>query len=259
MLILEKLPFSLRTNIADVVYSGPVALSFHYEALNDENTKPFIASSMIWFRAANAQFFTCGRDSTRIDMASLEPSPERNTLTLRMNCSNVEPAAWVSLFCQIAQVAQHFSLMHTVAISLNRLPAEAGSKAWGDSAARALFSVSNMPESFKGVYEFLLPGNPIDIDIDFERDLTAEEFSDVQKELEVWGCLLATGGLRLDLEPVEEPLHAFSFGATTQLTPSWIRYSKQEFDGPVESIALLDHWIGGLRRKGLMPSSIEIS
>lgn len=258
MSMLDNLPFSLRTNIANRIYSGPVTLAFEFDVLNDDNVKPFFFSANIWSRAANAQYFTSGYASTRIDLISIDQAQASNTLTLHLRGESLEPGGWVSLLCQLAQVARHTTALRSITIRLDDLP-DSETNTWIEPATQALFAVTNMPEAFADVDEFLLPGNPIYVEIDFERDLTTEQFDQIEKELELWGCLLATGGLRVDLSVVEEPLHAFSFGATSQLTPSWIRYIKQEFDGPLASVALLDHWIGGLIRKGLTPLSVELS
>jgi hypothetical protein len=256
--MLDKLPFILHINIIDQVYTGPVSLVFEFDQLNDDNVKPFFSSANIWSRAANAQFFSAGNESTKVDLTSIDPSQERNSLTLHLSVNHVESAAWVSLLCQLSQVAYHSTALRSITIRLDTLPLEHADY-WIEPAMQALFNTTHMPSAFEAVEEFLYPGKPIMVEVDFERDLSSEEFDEMEKELEIWGCLLATGGVRVDLSIVEEPLHALSFGTTTQLTPSWIRYSKDEFDGPVEAVALLDHWVGGLIRKGIPIVSLEIS
>jgi hypothetical protein len=252
----HDLPFRLRTNVANRAYSGSVTLAFELDTYSDASVRPFFFSATIWSRAANAQFFTAGKESTKVDLVSIEQVS--TALVLNLRCENVEPAAWLTLLCQLAQVSHHTTALQLITLELKSLPPN-HEEAWIESARQALSSLTNMPEPFKEAKNHLLPGKPILVDIEFARDLDAQEFSSIEKELELWGCLLATGGLRFDFTPVEEPLHALSFGGTTRLTPSWIRYVKQEFEGPVEAIALLDHWLGGVWRRGIPATSVELS
>jgi hypothetical protein len=257
MFIPHNLPFRLQTNVANQAYSGPVKLSFEFDLYSEETAKPFFFSATIWSRAANAQFFTtASRGNTKIDLVSIDQ--QHNALTLSLRCENTEPAAWLSLLCQLAQVSHHTTALRLITLELSSFPSS-NEESWFDPAKQELYSLTNIPNLLTEAQKSLLPGQSICVDIEFARDLNAQEFSSIEKELELWGCLLATGGLRIDFTPVEKPLHTLSFGTTSQLTPSWIRYIKQEFDGPVEAVALLDHWLGGLWRRGISTTAVELS
>lgn len=250
-----NLPLRLHTNVGNQVYSGPATLAFEFDLYTEEKAKPFFFSATIWSRAANAQFFTSGTGLTRIDLLSINQSA--TTLSLNLQLANAEPALWVPLLCQLAQVAQQTGALRLTTLVLDDWPVQNAD--WFEAASRALFAPVFMPQAFAGMRDFLLPGKPLHVEIEFARKLSEQEFAMLEKELELWGCLLATGGLRLDFSPVTESLHALSFGTSSQLTASWIRYVKQAFEGPVSSVALFDHFLAGLQKRGIPVSGIEFS
>ncbi len=253
-----KLPFAFCANIDGSRFSGVARVIFECTEHSNEILDPFIDVTATWAKAASQQFFTCGEVDARISPAQAKVHPENSVLSLELSCENVESGAWLALLALIAQTAYPDLSLKTVEIHLASSAVVAGADAqtWPNAAATALSTPRFVPEAFRELDQIIV-GETIDVSIEFARKLKKAEFAYLEDGLELWGFLVGMGALRSDFEEMEE--FEPDFGSTSQLPAEWIEYSKPVFEGPIESIYLLDHWAQGLARRGLTLLSLQIS
>lgn len=255
---LHKLPFAFLSNADANVFTGTVHLACVLTDLSANALRPMMLAVNAWVRVVNDQFLTTMAHDARMEAEPYGQVVAHTMLIVKLSCTSVEPTAWLTLLGLLAQVQHTEGVLRMAQLQLEngRPVVDASGENWPSVAMESLFSDQRRPACFDEIGNLMLE-ETVDISLELATPVDRETIDRIQGSLQLWGYLVVMGALHFDFkvrEVVDEDL-----GRASQLTATWLEYSKDNFDGPPESLYLLDHWANGMARRGVLFTSFDIS
>ena len=255
----EKLPFGFSSNLPSQPVTGTVEVHLIAKLPNSAVLESAASAVETWTEIVNHQWLSVNNRDAYASAQDQQRADSPQSVILSLEVRDVDSAAWLVLLGLLAQIYHaepELVGVQIIHVSSGETLRHGLDSQWAKQAETKLYTVSSPHPLITLPKEYVLD-EPIDVDIEFINRLSSQQIEHVAEGLEYWGYLVGMGACRFDF--VEPDEFYADFGATAPLTADSVRYTKDNFDGPIETVHLLKYWINGLERHGIGISSAEVS
>jgi hypothetical protein len=255
----RKLPFSYAHNLSLLPVTGKVEVRLTASVAGAAVLESAASAVGTWTEIVNHQWLSVRNVDAYAAVRDQQKDGPTKSVALTLEVREIDAAAWLVLIGLLAQTHHAEPELSSVQIIdtnsaeplINTLDPQ-----WAAQAEQSLYAADS-PHPLIALVDGYALDEPIDVDIECGHPLHKSQVEQIAEGLEYWGYLVGMGACRFDfLEPKE--FYA-DFGTTAPLTANALRYTKDNFDGPEETLHLLKHWLAGLERQGIAIQSVEVS
>jgi len=254
-----KLPFSYAHNLSLLPVTGKVEVRLTASVAGAAVLESAASAVGTWTEILNHQWLSVRNVDAYAAVQDQQKDAPAKSVALTLEVREIDAAAWLVLLGLLAQTYHSEPGLNGVQIvdTTNNAPVTQGlDPHWAAQAEQSLYAADS-PHPLIALPDEYLLDEPIDVDIECVKPLHKSQAEQMAEGLEYWGYLVGMGACRFDfLEP--EEFYA-DFGTTAPMTADTLRYTKDNFDGPKETVHLLKHWLAGLERQGVAIKSVEVS